>query len=987
MKTKIVSFVIFIFIVFCFERTFAQTDSPKYIMGTIADKVTLMPLVGESTICLMMSDSTTVVTEGKVFKNKNKRGKDCTSFYVFANEPGNYLIRVSNPFYYPLYYPIEVRFYKRELYIEDVRLLMRRKLLTDNIDLDEVTITATKLKFYFDKDTLIYNAEQFVTQEGFVLNDILKKMPGIEIKEDGTVFSNGKKVDYLLLNGRDFFNKDRQTILENLPAFMLKSVKVYEKTLNPDALLEREKSIKGLTMDIKLKKDYETTSLANIDVGLGTDTRYYGKLFGLTFTPCSRLSAYATSNNTNHDDLFGQDGEARNQGKDNGEKETSKAGFNYNMDNPQGTYELEGDAQFQYVDSKTLLSTKTQMFLREGDNFNQSFISNFEKPLSFKTKHRIALYNNKPYSFTVSPYITYDKKKNSVVSIIGSFKSDVEDLIGPSWIDTIASRQQSIVMSMYGIYRALSNQFSSLISSNAAVDLNKTISIPHCSDVLALNAKLSFQKNESDIFSQTNLEYMNPQKTTWDNQYQKLLSSGKDFGYGAVYTYVISPLSNFVFNLSSQFHNEGNQTPIYSLDKLIEYGYDTSIPIGIIPEKDNLALSFDEHNSFQYKMKNAKQAGSITYNTTMTKKKKNISHTRKWSISIPARLERNELTYSQYRTDTISRQSKLIPEFNLSYQHNRDKGEKIISNGLSYTYSEQLPPLLKTVDVLNDAHPLMSRYGNPHLKSEQTHNLQVSFYSMPSFNSYHSYAASYSLKNRSIVDAIIYDKNTGYIKTMPKNSGWTDQLLLTLLDNFNVGKDHTSKINNRFIYFYNNMESYFDTMGNDFKTSRTLRSYIIDENLSFEKKSSDNKNSVGIAAFARYTVTADKSKELSTVDILDIGSTLSGYVELPFNLRMSSELTGLYRMGYSNVSMNDWECILNVSLTKAFKNNITLQLEGFDLLKQRKSLFQTVSTVSRIEQETNNLGRYVMLHFIWRVNSKPKSERGQAHNHIHEQSH
>ena len=106
-------------------------------------------------------------------------------------------------------------------------------------------------------------------------------MPGLTINNDGEILSNGRKVETLLLNGKDFFNNDRKTLLENLPAFMVKQVKVYEKEKDTTSLFERERELKGLVMDIRLKPDYHSNFLSSIDAAAGTDKRYYGRALGL----------------------------------------------------------------------------------------------------------------------------------------------------------------------------------------------------------------------------------------------------------------------------------------------------------------------------------------------------------------------------------------------------------------------------------------------------------------------------------------------------------------------------------------------------------------------------------------------------------------------------------------------------------------------------------------------------------------------------------
>ena len=84
--------------------------------------------------------------------------------------------------------------------------------------MDEVVVTASKVKFYYKGDTLVYNADAFVLAEGSMLDALIKQLPGVELKSDGRIYHEGKFVDDLLLNGKKLFSHDRRLLLENLPA-------------------------------------------------------------------------------------------------------------------------------------------------------------------------------------------------------------------------------------------------------------------------------------------------------------------------------------------------------------------------------------------------------------------------------------------------------------------------------------------------------------------------------------------------------------------------------------------------------------------------------------------------------------------------------------------------------------------------------------------------------------------------------------------------
>lgn len=96
--------------------------------------------------------------------------------------------------------------------------------------LEEVVVTATKVKMYYRGDTIVYNADAFNVADGSMLDALIKQMPGTELNKQGEIFVNGRKIDNLLLNGKDFFRGKNKLMLDNLPYYAVKDIKVYEQT-------------------------------------------------------------------------------------------------------------------------------------------------------------------------------------------------------------------------------------------------------------------------------------------------------------------------------------------------------------------------------------------------------------------------------------------------------------------------------------------------------------------------------------------------------------------------------------------------------------------------------------------------------------------------------------------------------------------------------------------------------------------------------------
>ena len=197
------------------------------VSGYVYDHLTHVELVG-ATVQLLAADSTALDTceARSLWMQGEKSGYN--AFYLFAvpKLPKDYLLRVSYVGYEPTYFPLSLKnLHKREYSRELPPLYMKRQRNT----LQEVQVTASKVMFYYRGDTLVYNADAFQLAEGSMLDALIKQMPGVELKKNGQIYHNGKFVKSLLLNGKEFFRGDNTVMLDNLPAYTVKEVKVYDR--------------------------------------------------------------------------------------------------------------------------------------------------------------------------------------------------------------------------------------------------------------------------------------------------------------------------------------------------------------------------------------------------------------------------------------------------------------------------------------------------------------------------------------------------------------------------------------------------------------------------------------------------------------------------------------------------------------------------------------------------------------------------------------
>lgn len=161
------------------------------------------------------------------------------------------------------------------------------------VSLKEITITGEPPPVQMHADTLEFNAEAFKLDSNAVMEDLLKKLPGITIWSDGVITVNGKKVNKLLVDGKVFFDSGGKIALQNLSKDAIKKVQVYEDKSGPDPL-----DVKT-NMNVVLKDNKKDGYFGKVGVGVGTNGRYDGDAMISYFSPRDQVSIVGAINNLN----------------------------------------------------------------------------------------------------------------------------------------------------------------------------------------------------------------------------------------------------------------------------------------------------------------------------------------------------------------------------------------------------------------------------------------------------------------------------------------------------------------------------------------------------------------------------------------------------------------------------------------------------------------------------------------------------------------
>ncbi|MBK6993898.1 MAG: carboxypeptidase-like regulatory domain-containing protein [Lewinellaceae bacterium] len=262
-----------------------------HIEGQVADSSGI-GLPAASVVLLEKKDSLFVL-----FGLTDEAGR----FTLKRIEPGEYVLQISYLGYKNHWQALEIKAGQGNANLGKIVLEPSSMLLND------VEITADRVPLSMRKDTLEYNALAFKTQPGAVVEDLLKKLPGIQVQPDGTIKAQGKTVQNVLVEGKEFFGNDPKIATKNLPADAVNKVQVFDKKSESAEFTGIEDGRDERTINLKLKDGKKQGYFGKANIGAGTEGRYEGNFNLNRFGRRTQMSAIGMANNNNQQGFSFQD--------------------------------------------------------------------------------------------------------------------------------------------------------------------------------------------------------------------------------------------------------------------------------------------------------------------------------------------------------------------------------------------------------------------------------------------------------------------------------------------------------------------------------------------------------------------------------------------------------------------------------------------------------------------------------------------------------
>lgn len=913
------------------------------------------------------------------------KGEKTPAKYVLSDSEGKAVFQKVKKGTYVLkaellgYKPLEM-----EVKVEKELDLGTLKMSEDAELLDAANVSAVGNPIIVKKDTIEYNASSFKTSDNDMLEDLLKKLPGVEVNSDGTITANGETITKITIDGKTFFLDDPQLAAKNLPAKMIEKVKVVERKSEQAIFTGIDDGQEETIIDLSVYKGMMNGWFGNVMAGGGHDMpdkgyytdsksalkdgwRYQGAGIVGNFKEDSQISIILNANNTNNrgfNDLAGGmmrgmrgggGGMGRGMGGfggGNGITSSWMGGLNGAWDLLGGDMELSGNYLYNGSDSYVEEESSKITYMEDGSRLLND---NTGTSTNASQGHRFGI--RLDHEFSENTSILFEPQFN-FGSGSYSERSDFSTRTARGTDTTFTNRG-------FNDNRGDNNNWS----ASGRVLFRQRLGKP--GRTISANINYSFSNNEMAGFNQSLTQTDFNSDGVYDdeivNQRFDQLSTSSSLSGRLVYT---EPLAKTLFleasyQYSWNINESGKNTYNSGSDN-----YDMSYMI-----YDYTGEVYDPTYSSSIVNRYINQRAGLT----LSWQKEKIN------AQIGAQLNPTN-TYNE--TNGKSYNSKVLnwsPEARVRYMFNDNTNIMVFYNGRSAQ-----PSTSQLMPVPDNTNPLNISLGNPYLEPYFTHNLRSNFRytNMTSFTSVNA-SINGSLVQDAITNAQWYDQ-AGTQYSIPVNGPGTGSVNGHVMVNSPIGLSDfsiMSMTNAR----YNQSVSYIGTGTLASDKYYDAENALFDYDL-FHKDFPDLGNTdaftknriqtMGITQMLRLTYRNDfvelvaggrtnMSKSWYTMNAANQKATWNNNVSfemnwtLPFGMNLISDLNYNWYNGYT--TPQGPEFILNAEITQLlFNKTCTLAIRAYDLLNQAKNLSVTDASNYHQEVRNNTLGRYIVVSFTYR---------------------
>jgi hypothetical protein len=809
--------------------------------------------------------------------------------------------------------------------------------MTENsVMLGEAVVTAVRAAVVAKQDTLEFNAGSFHTNPTASVEDLLKKLPGVEVGSDGSITSGGKTVTKILVDGKEFFADDLKMASKNLPSNMVEKVQVVERKSETARLTGVDDGEDETVINLTVKKDMNNGWFGNISAGYGTDDRYQGSFNINWFKNGNQVSIVGGGNNINEMGFTDQGrGRFRDFGGNNGINSTQQLGINFNVGN-EDKFRIGGNVLYTHSDRDSRSRFDTQYLFPDSISYLRGGSKTRDRGHSIRAQFRMQWNITESDVLDFRPDFSLNLRRSELQdsSILRASMADA-DKVNSSYA-LRGNRGKDYNASGRLIY---THKFLSRPGRSFSAQFNYTFSNTRERTTTWNDIEYYLRQDDSERLFQ----YLDSKQ--WSNSIEGRLTWTEPLGDPSRGNYL-----EVAYKASLRFNNADKLTYDVPLSDELD-PFLTGLPdYKSVPEGSE--LSYDLSNRFRNRF--STQELQVGYKKTTSLYNLNAGIT-----FSPSSSGSEDLINPDRNIDT-----RWVFNF-APYLRFRYKFSKTSSLSANYRARTSQPTLTQLQPVADVSDPLNIKVGNPDLKPTFTQNIGVHFnnYNTETQQSMFAVAnASFALNN--IVSRTLTDPETGVRTTTYANANgnWNVFGMFMLNQPLRNRKWRVmARFNGRYASNAGYIDGQFNRSGNLVLSPTAGMTFSSD--------------------IFQMTVNPTYSFQMATSTLQlqgnrythSYGFDADASLYLPFGLEVSTDLSFAKSTGYSQGFDNTqwlWNAQLSYSVLK--DKSLTLSVRAYDLLGQKKNVSRSVSANMITDNEYNDLSRYVMFGVIWKFNTLTK---------------
>ena len=919
------------------------------ISGTLVDRDTKEGVM-LATVQMLKADSTYV---------KGVLSDDKGNFSIDAPSAGEYILKFTSVGYDALTKNVKVTG-------KDDVALGEIIFGADAIMLKGTTVVGQAPRVTVKEDTFVYNASAYRTPEGSVVEELVKRIPGAQVSDDGTVTINGKEVKKVLVDGKEFMTGDTKTALKNLPTSIIDKIKTYDEKSDLARVTGIDDGEEQTVLDFGIKKGMNKGFFGNADVSGGTHSRYAERLMGALFKDKTRIMLMGNLNNVDDRGFPGGGGGGRFGGGKNGLRTQKMVGANFNLE-PSDKLKMDGSVRWNHSNGDLRTEQSTENFVSTAGSFSNSINQNNTRSDSWDARMRLEWKPDTMTNIMFRPSFSYSTNDGMTSSTSASYNDDPYDYVSDPLSQEAISQLAGDGL-MVNTRTNNSITYSDSKTVGAMLQLNRKLNSRGRN--ATLRADISYGENGSKSLSTSNVHLFQVQDQFGnDSTYQTNrfnTTPTKTLSYNLKFTYsepiFRAMFLQFSYNFNYKYNKSERST--YDFSNLGENFFDgvsnayrgwgsyfsrLENPLDSYLDQD--LSRYSEYTNYIHEIQLMLRVIREKYN---------------FNVGVMVQPQKTHFVqrYQGVSTDTVRNVVNVTPTLDFRYRFS-----KVSNLRINYRGTTSQPSMTDLLDIVDDSDPLNITRGNPGLKPAFTNRLRV-FYNNYIQDHQRAIMANlnYSNTRNSISNMVTYDEQTGGRTTRPENinGNWNISgafMFNTAIDS--VGLWTVSTYTN---VKYNNYVGYLAFDDNSSSRKNTTKTTQVGEQLTAAFRNSWLE--VSLDGEWNYTHTTNLLPSKSNLDTWEFAYGGNVMVYLPWGMSLAADLHQNSRRGYNDASMNTNEFVWNMQLSQSFLkgNALTVSLQLYDILHNQSNFSRTINAMQRSDTRYNSINSYAMLHAVYRLN-------------------